>query len=418
MSNTYYNAKSQREEDPVEALESFEMLLEMEEEKGPWGFKATKQIIKLLHKQKKFDKLAEKYKTLLTYMSVISRNDMEKSINNVLNIVSNDTANIKISEKIYSITITALKNDVANDRLWFNTKIKLGALYCDMGDLKKLSEIISELKKWCAGEDGTEDKKKSGFLLDIYVLEIQMYTVQNDRKRLKDLYDRCMQILSGAVVVNPRSTGIIRECGGKMRMRDGDFKDAYGDFFEAFKSYDDAGNTKRIRCLRYLVLASMLLSKEGEIEVNPFEASEVKPYKTHTEIEPMTQLISHFQKSRLQEFERVLKKNKDIVGEEFIKDFIPVLMKTFRSKILLQMIKPYNRINFKFIAGELNMEEGGVEELCIDLILDSRLDGQIDQMNSRLNLGRKGTDVTRYKSTSKWASKLGDIHTALLNKVN
>jgi len=266
-------------------------------------------------------------------------------------------------------------------------------------------------------EDGKEDKKKSGFLLDIYVLEIQMYTAQNERRRLKELYDRCMVILSGAVVLNPKSTGIIRECGGKMRMRERDYKEAYGDFFEAFKAYDDAGSVKRLRCLKYLVLASMLLSKDGEIEVNPFEASEVKPYKDNSEIEPMTQLISHFQKGKLNEFERVLKKNKDIGQEEFIKDFIPDLYKTFRSKVLLSLIQPYTRINFAFIANELNIETAQVEELCVDLILDSRLDAQIDQMNARLNLGSTGTDVTRFKSTAKWATKLGDIQTVLLNKV-
>jgi len=232
---------------------------------------------------------------------------MEKAINNVLNLVSSDTTNLKVLEKVYSVTITKLKNDVSNDRLWFNTKIKLGSLYCDISDLKKLAEIIKELKKWCCSEDGTEDKKKSSQLLDVFVLEIQMYTVEYDRKKLKELYDRCMQILSGAVVLNPRNTGIIRECGGKMNMRDKSYKLAYGDFFEAFKSYDEAGNIKRIRCLKYLVMASMLNS-ESETEVNPFEANEVKPYKNHPDIEPMGNLINHFQKSKLIDFERVLKK--------------------------------------------------------------------------------------------------------------
>lgn len=418
MENTYYNAKGQREEDPKEALENFEMLLEMEETKGTWGFKALKQIIKLLFKEKQFDKLADKYKQLLGYMNVVNKSDIEKAINNLLALVGTDFSNMKVLEKVYSITINTLKNDTSNDRLWFNTKIKLGTLYCETGDMKKLGEIIKELKKWCNNEDGTEDKKKSSQLLDVYVLEIQMYTVEYDRKRLKELYDKCMHILNGAVVLNPRNTGIIRECGGKMNMRDNSYKAAYGDFFEAFKSYDEAGNMKRIRCLKYLVLSSMLMSKEGEIEVNPFEANEVKPYKNHSDIEPMNHLIGHFQKSRLLDFEKVLKKNKKtIMEEEFIKDFIPDLFKTFKSKVLLQIIQPYTRINFNFLANELNIETLDVEELCVDLILDSRLVGQIDQMNQRLNLAQT-TDISRYKSTSKWATKLGDIHTALFNKIN
>jgi len=239
------------------------------------------------------------------------------------------------------------------------------------------------------------------------------------KKKLKELYDKCTLILGGgAVVLNPRTTGVIKECGGKMHMRNRSYKEAKGDFFEAFKSYDEAGNFKRIRCLKYLVLSSMLMYKEGEIEVNPFEASEAKPYKNHSEIEPMGQLILNFQKDNLAEFERVLKKNKEIAQEEFIKDFIPDLMKTFRAKILLGLIKPYTRIQLKFIAQELNNEIIDVENLCVDLILDGRLDAQIDQMNNRLNLGSKGVDIGRYKATTKWANKLGEIHTSLLTKIS
>jgi len=100
-----------------------------------------------------------------------------------------------------------------------------------------------------------------------------------------------------------------------------------------------------------------------------------------------------------------------------LKDFISDLTKTFKSKVLLQLIQPYKRINFSFLSTELNVEALDVENLCVDLILDSRLDGQIDQMNQRLNLSRS-TDISRYKNTSKWATKLGDIHTSLFNKIN
>jgi COP9 signalosome complex subunit 2 len=104
-----------------------------------------------------------------------------------------------------------------------------------------------------------------------------METELDNKKRLKKLYQLAMKIMGGAVVLNPKNNGIIREAGGKMHMRMKAYKAAYGDFFEAFKSFDEAGSPKRIRCLKYLVLASMLMSKEGDIDVNPFEASEVKP---------------------------------------------------------------------------------------------------------------------------------------------
>ena len=42
-------------------------------------------------------------------------------------------------------------------------------------------------------------------------------------------------------------------------------------FYQAFKSYDESGSVKKITCLKYLVLANMLMKSS----VDPFEAQEV-----------------------------------------------------------------------------------------------------------------------------------------------
>lgn len=47
LENQYYNSKALKEEDSVAALSSFEQVLDLEEEKGEWGFKALKQMMKL-----------------------------------------------------------------------------------------------------------------------------------------------------------------------------------------------------------------------------------------------------------------------------------------------------------------------------------------------------------------------------------
>ena len=61
---------------------------------------------------------------------------------------------------------------------------------------------------------------------------------------------------------------MIRECGGKMHLREGEFEKAHTDFFEAFKNYDESGSPRRTTCLKYLVLANMLM-KSG---INPFDS--------------------------------------------------------------------------------------------------------------------------------------------------
>lgn len=67
------------------------------------------------------------------------------------------------------------------------------------------------------------------------------------------------------------------ECGGKMHLREGEFEKAHTDFFEAFKNYDESGSPRRTTCLKYLVLANMLM-KSG---INPFDSQEVKRHNIY-----------------------------------------------------------------------------------------------------------------------------------------
>jgi hypothetical protein len=48
LENQYYNSKALKEDDPKAALTSFQKVLDLEGgEKGEWGFKALKQMIKI-----------------------------------------------------------------------------------------------------------------------------------------------------------------------------------------------------------------------------------------------------------------------------------------------------------------------------------------------------------------------------------
>jgi COP9 signalosome complex subunit 2 len=80
------------------------------------------------------------------------------------------------------------------------------------------------------GDDGSDDAKKGTQLLEVYALEIQMYTEQKDTKKLKELYHNALNVKSA--IPHPRILGIIRECGGKMHMHERVWSEAATDFFE------------------------------------------------------------------------------------------------------------------------------------------------------------------------------------------
>jgi len=411
LENQYYNSKALKEDDPHAALESFEKVLFLEQEKGEWGFKALKQMVKINYKLQQYDKMMKRYTELLTYIkSAVTRNHSEKSINSILDFIST-SKQMALLQEFYETTLDALK-DAKNDRLWFKTNCKLGKLYYDCEDFNKLGRIIKELRRSCQTEDGDDDLKKGTQLLEIYALEIQMYTAQKNNKKLKALYEQSLHIKSA--IPHPLIMGVIRECGGKMHLREEEYDNAATDFFEAFKNYDESGSSRRITCLKYLVLAYMLMKSD----INPFDSQEAKPYKNDRDILAMTNLVSAYQNDDIADFERILKTNRaNIMDDPFIREHIEDLLKNIRTQVLVKLIKPYTRIHIPFISKELNIDTNEVENLLVQCILDNTVNGRIDQENQLLELERMTAGSARFTALDKWSSQIDHLHVAVCNKI-
>ncbi|CAK9304267.1 unnamed protein product [Gordionus sp. m RMFG-2023] len=394
LENQYYNSKALKEDDPDRALENFQKVLDLEgNEKGEWGFKALKQMIKIYFKRGQYEKMMHRYKQLLTYIkSAVTRNYSEKSINSILDYISSYSGpansnlgkdnfnkafelnrknnehlkNLDLLQEFYEATLQALK-EAKNERLWFKTNTN------------------------CQTDDGEDDLKKGTQLLEIYALEIQVHTAQRNNKKLKQLYENCLHIKSA--IPHPLIMGVIRECGGKMHLREHEFEKAHVDFFEAFKNYDESGSSRRTACLKYLVLANMLM-KSG---INPFDSQEAKPYKNDPEIIAMTDLVTAYQNGDIVKFESVLERDsscndfnnsiitsKDkalvnrisIMDDPFIREHVEELLKNIRTQVLMKcLVKPYTRVKIKFLADKLNVRDGVLPEGC-----------KVDQMEKTLIL--------------------------------
>ncbi|XP_020241053.1 COP9 signalosome complex subunit 2 isoform X2 [Asparagus officinalis] len=385
----------------------------MESEKAEWGFKALKQTVKLYYKLGKYKEMMDAYREMLTYIkSAVTRNYSEKCLNNIMDFVSGSASqNFSLLQEFYQTTLKALE-EAKNERLWFKTNLKLCKIWFDMGEFSRMNKILKELRKSCRKEDGTDDHKKGTQLLEVYALEIQMYTETKNNKKLMQLYQQALSVKSA--IPHPRIMGIIHECGGKMHMAERQWDEAATDFFEAFKNYDEAGNHRRIQCLKYLVLANMLM----ESSVNPFDGQEAKPYKNDPEILAMTNLIAAYQRNEIFEFEKILKTNRrTIMDDPFIHNYIVDLLKKIRTQVLLKLIKPYTRIGIPFISKELNVPEKDVVELLVSLILDNRVQGHIDEVNGSLERGDRSKGMKKYTAMDKWNAQLRSLYMTVNNRV-
>ncbi|GAA5937399.1 uncharacterized protein JCM15063_002895 [Sporobolomyces koalae] len=417
VENEYYKAKSQRD-DPDVALAAFQKIVSDESarnEQGDFGFKALKQMTKLTFKHERYDEALTHYKTLLTYTKKgVTRNVAEKAINRILDYVSAEpklgTENM---QEFYEVTMHALEEQ-KNDRLSTKTNLKLAKLWLDRHEYNRLNKILRELHDSCAPtDDGADvDSSKGTTQLEVYALEIQMYGEMKNNKKLREIYEKSLRVRSA--IPHPRIQGVIRECGGKMYMSEKDWTKAQVDFFEAFKAYDEAGSSQRTQVLKYLVLAHMLT----ESEIDPFDSQETKPYKNDHEIAAMQALVQAYQRRDVHEAERILRTNREtIMGDAFIREYIDDVLRSLRTQWILDIIKPYQRIEIAYLARQLSIPDEQVEDIVVALILDEKIQGRIDQVTGRLELDRHtALETRRYQTLDAWTTQLVAIQSNLLTK--
>ncbi|EAU92264.2 MYC1 [Coprinopsis cinerea okayama7 len=417
VENMYYVAKSKKEDNPELALKEFRAIVDQEEEKGDWGFKALKQSTKLLFLtlRRPHDAL-KTYEELLTYTkSAVTRNYSEKTINGILDYVGGGKGGpieVEILEKFYQATKKALE-EAKNDRLSAKTNLKLAKLWLDRKEYSRLSKLIRDLHAATAASSDADDQSQRGTqLLEIYALEIQMYNETKNYKKLKEIYNASNNVRSA--IPHPRIMGVIKECGGKMWMGERQWNRASEDFFESFRNYDEAGSPQRIQVLKYLVLANMLTGSE----VNPFDSQETKPYKNDPQIKAMTDLVDAYQRREVHSAEKILKDNRStIMDDPFIRSYIGELLRSLRTQYLIDLIKPYTRLELSFLAKQLGVDIQEVEELLIGLILEGKVEGKIDQVGMRLELDRhQSLEKKRYAALTKWTEALEGVHGAVVGK--
>lgn len=420
MENKYYQAKNYKTENPEKALLEWRSIIEAENPKGEWGFKALKQSTKLNFHRGKYQEALQTYTELLDYcQTAVTRNAAEKSINGILDYVSAaqelDTSSM---QQWYEITQKALQA-VKNDRLNVKIDLKLAKIWMDRKEYNRLEKVIQKLRTAintpASGqklESFDSDNSIGTLLLEVLAIEIQMYTDRKENKKLREIYDQTLTVKS--TIPHPKIMGIIRECGGKMHMSERNWTKAQYDFFEAFKNYDEAGSPQRISSLKYLVLSHMLMNSE----IDPFDSQETKPYKQHPEIVAMTNLVTAYQRQDVHEAERIIQSNRStILDDPFIANYIQDVLISLRTQWVLGILRSYNRIQVSHVARQLKISADEVEDIMIHLILEEKISGKLDQVKGVLELDTSSElESQHYRSLERWNSELNHLHASLIQK--
>jgi len=132
----------------------------------------------------------------------------------------------------------------------------------------------------------------------------------------------------------------------------------------------------------------------------------------------MTDLVDAYQRREVHLAEKILKDNHaTIMADGFIRSHIGDLLRSLRTQYLIDLIKPYTRLDLTFLAKQLNVATQEVEELLVGLILEGKVEGRIDQVTMRLELDRKQSlEKKRYAALSKWTEALEAVHGTVVGK--
>ena len=162
--------------------------------------------------------------------------------------------------------------------------------------------------------------------------------------------------------------------------------------------------------LKYLVLTTMLMDSD----INPFDSPETKAYQNDPRISAMTDLVDAYQRDDINKYESVLAKSKDVTADPFITENIDEVTRSMRTKGVLKLVAPYTRFTFQFVAKQLQISIGEVQDIIGFLILDKKLKAKIDQTRGTVEVDSEN-DVDRLHAVQQWSTSINSLWTTILN---
>jgi len=415
VENHYYSAKNLMKRSIEDAEKEFRKVIEMDQtNRSDYGFKSLKRIVKLMLSctiSLQPEQVVKDFTDMLSYSSIVGSSMMEKGVNSVLDAAVASKQEELMEELAQMGAEFFLKNK--NERAWFRINLKLINTMIETGNTDLLAERLGRLVEWCELAPGYTNPEKADLMLEVLALQMQC-AVSNSvtgKNGLRRLVSRASKIESDSY---SRTLGTIHECSGKVMLYEHHWSQAKKEFFDAFKEYNESSNARRFSCLRYIVLAAILENSQ----INPFESPETKALSGHEEIIPSVLLWNAFEEKNVSEFISLL--HKVFEKDEFAREFVPLVIRSFHQWKILELVNPYTRVRIPFVAKQLQINEAECEALIVELILDGRLPGSIDQTEMTLNIGQEGVSdtETKYNAMAQWSRHITEVSQSISSKVH
>lgn len=222
--------------------------------------------------------------------------------------------------------------------------------------------------------------------------------------------------LSG-VVTDARVNAMLKECGAIIYLADKNWESAQADLLDSFKSYQQLANPKAKQMLKLLLVTSMV----GSSEINPMTLSEAKVYQEDAEVGPIAALRMAYETNHIVKLKSIMASSgRKLAEDKDIKEYAADFFKAIKQKILVEKIMSYTSVSIGYLARDIGITDEELKALLVELILDERIDGKIDESKGLFEVKaseRDTQEAKRYASLERMANTLSTAFTGLIDSV-
>ncbi|KAI3403252.2 csnB [Candida oxycetoniae] len=371
IENKYYTAKAVKDDEPNQAIANFRNIVEnyTSDDQVDWVFRAFKQLIKLYFNQANYQEVLNLLKQAIPLLPRLSKSYAEESLSRMIVRYSN-VSQPEFIHDFYQILLD--QNYFVSDKLSLKINSNLLNLLMENGETDRVPQLLEKIH---ARFQTVPESIQKLFALEIIAAEIEYLFQINklDLPMMNKLYN--LSSKNTTAVTHPKIMGIIKECGAKVQFYRNNYQKAKYEFYQSFKSYDEAGsfNLQKNKNLKYLALCSLLTDSE----LDPFQNQETQTYSQFSEFDNLKKLIHAYHSLDLDGFEKVLQDKSDsfIQNDDIFKHASKEILNNLRSKVLLKYLSTFPVISFSSLCDKLKLPNGDddLEQLLVRLMHQGKL---------------------------------------------
>lgn len=200
--------------------------------------------------------------------------------------------------------------------------------------------------------------------LEFIIINIQYLNKINDTDECEKLYFEADQLNKEKIIKDNRINGIISEEAGKYFFRLEKYSQALENFKDAYKSYQDSGNSRTNIILKYLILCFILQRNEEVI----IDTEEAKKYPEDYLLLSMVDLKEAFDKLDIKKINFIIKETLSKGEKDFlIRDNINDIIRNLRINYLMKKLRLYRNISINTLEKDMDLDNNTVKCLVFQL---------------------------------------------------